>query len=79
MKQYPFRLNAIAALFALGAWPAAHALAAGAEAETQTASLPIADVVVVSANATGASYFPAKFATGTYNSRLYWQAIGRWF
>ena len=53
MKQYPFRLNAIAALFALGAWPAAHALAAGAEAETQTASLPIADVVVVSATRVG--------------------------
>ena len=53
MKQYRFRLNAVAALFALGAWPVASALAAGLEADAQVATLPVADVVVVSATRVG--------------------------
>ena len=53
MKQYRFRLNAVAALFALGAWPVASALAAELEADAQVATLPVADVVVVSATRIG--------------------------
>lgn len=56
MKQYRFRLNAVAALFALfalGAWPVASALAAELEADAQVATLPVADVVVVSATRVG--------------------------
>lgn len=53
MKQYRFRLNAVAALFALGAWPVASALAAELAADTQVATLPVADVVVVSATRVG--------------------------
>lgn len=57
MKQYRFRLNAVAALFALGAWPVASALAAGLEADAQVATLPVADVVVVSATRVGRPSF----------------------
>ena len=53
MKQYPFRLNAVAALFALGAWPVASAQAAELEADAQVATLPVAAVVVVSATRVG--------------------------
>ena len=61
-------------------WPAAFSAAPTFTANmTRRSGSWDAHVAVVSANNTGGSFFPAKFATGTYNSRLYWQATGRWF
>ena len=58
MKQYPFSLNAVAALFALGGGACMAASAAAAVIpEAQTDALPVADVVVVSATRVGHASF----------------------